>query len=41
VACHIPFAEDDINNYRTAAANAARQIGNVYLLQEPLQSIEI
>jgi L-ascorbate metabolism protein UlaG (beta-lactamase superfamily) len=41
VACHIPFAEDDINNYRTAAANAARQIENVYLLQEPLQTIEI
>ena len=41
VACHIPFAEDDINNYRTAAANAVRQIENVYLLQEPFQTIEI
>ena len=41
VACHIPFAEDDINHYRTAAANAARQMENVYLLQEPLQTIEI
>ena len=41
VACHIPFAEDDINHYRTAAATAARQMENVYLLQEPLQTIEI
>lgn len=41
VACHIPFAEDDINHYRTAATNAARQMENVYLLQEPLQTIEI
>ena len=41
VACHIPFEEDDINHYRTAAANAARQMENIYLLQEPLQTIEI
>ena len=41
VACHIPFAQDDVNGYREAAAKAARQMENVYLLQEPLQSIEM
>ena len=41
VVCHIPFAQDDVNGYREAAANAARQMENVYLLQEPLQTIEI
>ena len=41
VACHIPFPEDDINHYRVSAANAARQMENVILLQEPLQTIEI
>lgn len=40
VACHIPFAEDDVNSYRIAAAKAAQQMENVYLLQEPLQTIE-
>lgn len=41
VACHIPFARDDVNGYREAAAKAADLMGNVYLLQEPLQSIEM
>ena len=41
VACHIPFEKDDINDYRTAVANAARQMENVYLLMEPLQTVEI
>ena len=41
VACHIPFAEDDINGYRVAAANGAKQLEHVYLLREPLQTIEI
>ena len=41
VACHIPFAEDDINGYRAAAANGAKQLEHVYLLREPLQTIEI
>lgn len=41
VACHIPFAQDDVNGYREAAAKAAHQMENVYLLQEPLQSIEL
>ena len=41
VACHIPFARDDVNGYREAAAKAAQQMENVYLLQEPLQSIDI
>ena len=41
VVCHIPFAQDDVNGYREAAAKAARQMENVYLLQEPLQTIEI
>ena len=39
--CHIPFAQDDVNGYREAAANAARQMENVYLLQEPLQTVEL
>lgn len=41
VACHIPFARDDVNGYREAAAKAADLMENVYLLQEPLQSIEM
>ena len=41
VVCHIPFAQDDVNGYREAAANAARQMENVYLLQEPLQTVEL
>lgn len=41
VACHIPFAQDDNNGYREVAAKAAQQINHVYLLQEPLQSIEM
>ena len=41
VACHIPFARDDVNGYREAAAKAADLMENVYLLQEPLQSIEL
>jgi L-ascorbate metabolism protein UlaG (beta-lactamase superfamily) len=41
VACHIPFAGDDVNGYREAAAKAADLLENVYLLQEPLQTIEI
>ena len=41
VACHIPFAGDDVNNYRLSVAKAAQQMENVFLLQEPLQTIEI
>lgn len=41
VACHIPFAQDDVNGYREAAAKAARQMENVYLLQEPLETVEL
>ena len=41
VVCHLPFVEDDINNYRAAAANALQQLERVYLLQDPLQTIEI
>lgn len=41
VACHIPFAQDDVNSYREAAAKAAAQMENVYLLQEPLQTVEL
>ena len=41
VACHIPFAEDDINRYRAAAQKAAHQMENVYLLQDALQTIEL
>lgn len=41
VACHIPFAQDDVNGYREAAAKAAGQMENVYLLQESLQTVEL
>lgn len=41
VVCHIPFAQDDVNGYREAAAKAALQMENVCLLQEPLQTVEL
>ena len=41
VACHIPFAGDDINHYRVAAEKAAQQLENVYLLQDPLETVEL
>ena len=41
VVCHIPFAGDDINHYRVAAEKAAQQLENVYLLQDPLETVEL
>lgn len=38
---HLPFAEDDVNSYRSASVSALKRYDNrIQLLMEPLQSIQ-
>ncbi len=41
LACHLPFAQDDINGFRESARKACQYAGNVLILDEPLQTVAL